>query len=96
MVSHQLYPRDSFTLEDVIDKLLQRRKIILAPHTLDLFNFLLEAMDHPAAMVSFYREYRELLMDKATKLGFVHQDRLAWLSQHHVGEDVFGRKYPII
>lgn len=96
MISHQLYPRHSFTLEDVIDKMLQRRKVILAPHTLDLFNFFLEIMDHPVAMVNFYREYRALLMDKAAQLGFIHHDQLAWLSQHHVGEDVFGRKYSII
>lgn len=93
MISRRLYEKTGFVLENAVDKMLQLRKLTLAPHTLDLFNHFMNIMDNPSSMVSFYREYRALLVEKSERLGLKNHELVAWLSQHCVGEDIYGRKF---
>lgn len=80
-------------LEEVFEAVIERRLGHLVPHVVPLFKYLGGIADDPHAMLSFYQEYRGLIIADSASRGFTGQSHVDWLSQHNVLEPVQECKY---
>lgn len=75
-------------MEEIFETVVEKRLEQLVPHVVPLFQYLGGIADDPVAILSFYQNYRGLVLADSASRGYTGQEHVDWLSRHHGVEPV--------